>query len=106
VTVVTGILTGIVCVGISRVVETLVAWRNDTVAHLLDTHESFLPAFGINLAYGLTLTAVAACMVCFLLDASCLHAGWTVCKCRANCANFPELRALLAKTNKHYWSGC
>jgi hypothetical protein len=76
----TGVLTGAVCVGISRVVETLVEWRNDTMAHLLDSHNSTLPAFGIHLVYGATLTTVAACMVCFFLDAPALHGAWTAYK--------------------------
>ena len=58
----TGILTGVVCVGINRVVETFVDWRNENMAYLLEHHGSW-QAFGLVFAYGLTLTALAACMV-------------------------------------------
>lgn len=58
----TGILTGVVCVGINRVVETLVDWRNENMAHLLE-HRGSWAAFGLVFTYGMTLTALAACMV-------------------------------------------
>lgn len=69
VSVLTGILTGVVCVGITRVVEVLVDWRNTNMATLLKTHDAYMPAFGLVLGYGLTLTTIAACMVrSWLLD--------------------------------------
>lgn len=59
----TGILTGLVCVGLNKGVSTLIKFRNSTMAHLVEQHESVAPAFLMNLAYGVSLTAIAACMV-------------------------------------------
>jgi hypothetical protein len=62
VVILTGVLTGMVCVGINRVVETLVDWRNANLGKFLD-QGSVSAAYGLNLAYGLTLTAGAASLV-------------------------------------------
>ena len=62
VVILTGIITGMICVGINRVVETLVDWRNDKMLHMLQ-HVGPWPAFGINMAYGVTLVGSSALLV-------------------------------------------
>lgn len=60
----TGIMTGLVCVGLNKGVSLLIKFRNSTMAHLVDSHESVAPAFLMNITYGVSLTSIGAIMVC------------------------------------------
>jgi hypothetical protein len=63
VVILTGLITGLVCVVLDKSVAALIHFRNRTMATMLQENESLLPAFGFNMAYGLSLTTMAACMV-------------------------------------------
>jgi hypothetical protein len=61
--VLTGILTGVICVLINRAVDILVSWRNESMSHLLAEHGVW-SAFSLVFTYGLVLVVIAASMVC------------------------------------------
>lgn len=58
----TGILTGLVCVGLNKGTSLLIKFRNTTMANLVHPGESVVPAFLMNLGYGVSLTAIGASM--------------------------------------------
>eukprot|EP00892_Ulva_mutabilis_P004714 jgi/Ulvmu1/2614/UM014_0065.1 len=95
----TGILTGLVCVGLNKGVSTLIKFRNSTMAQLVDTHDSAILAFLMNLSYGVSLTAIAACMVTFWAPAAA-GAGVTLVMAYLNGNHIPNLlrmRTLITK---------
>jgi Voltage gated chloride channel len=59
----TGVFTGLVGVILSKSVKTLIEFRNATMEDILERSENLTQAFIFNMAYGVTLVMVAACMV-------------------------------------------